>query len=355
MDKEIWKKVFSTIPNSNLIQFIHEMKIQVKGFREINSGNIKVVRKRVINEMLKPKMLISIVKSFESASESEDSENQQKKTRVRDASVSELLELYEEGGELHMILGGLYCSKDDLDHAKAEEFERALLTKYGVKSLEKLIDAEEGENDRSNETNQDKTDWKKKWGKTDAAVKNLKQIIEELENKNSQLRLESRNEKQNWIREKSMLQQSAANERTETKKYQDLCDQMEAENKKLKEEIKRLKSENNDLHARLLCSRTNVAGNSHGNEGSQEEEERHVLLIGDPKNRTITESKNPTFEITGAKDSLEKDLDSYREVWMLDYLVPLQIKRKIMERTGGKVKEFQNYILLKSYMERGRK
>lgn len=353
MDKEIWKKVFRIIPDKRLVGLIHKWNIQIKGFRSINNSNIKVVRSRVLNEMLKPKKLKKIVEDYENAFSEETQNDQGEAMDPRDASIEELMEKFEEGMALDLIFGGLFASKDENHHAKAGEFEQALLEKYDVQSLEELIEKECEQDDIQKESNEEKIDWKKKWEKTTALIDGLKQRIEELEQKNSRLKTEHKNEKKEWIKEKAQLQQKAGNAKAETRKVLGQYAALEEENKKLAEKIEQLKKENSHLHARILCLEQNSTDNEQNKKNDQGEDVLHVLLIGDPKNKSIARSENPKFKIISAEDSLEADLTNYREIWMLNYLVPPQFKNKIIERSGEKVKEFHDFLSFKSYIKRG--
>ncbi|WP_404349780.1 hypothetical protein LG311_03740 [Sutcliffiella horikoshii] len=358
MSRETWKKVFSTIPDVELVELADFWSIQVKGFRQINQENIKHARAMVIAEALKPRNL-KMIKAYYTINDDEAEEPADKGDEI---TLDALVEIYEEGKELHLILGGLYASQEEKFEKLALELEETLLEKYQVDDLSSLVDREEKkEEEVAQEKAESKatSEWEKKWNKSEDKNKGLRAKIGEWEKKYSQLKQQSKEEKQSALSEKLKLQQELGTERAQHRETVENNKKTADENEVLKEEVAKLKGEISHLNAMLLHQQQEVAATAAKTEEKQSvaTDQKEIVLVGDPKNKLTENSAKHSFRVLELKDvpdALESDLlEKCDEVWMMTYLVPPQMRRKIKRTVQKNIKEFSDFPTMKRYIEKG--
>ncbi|ART75245.1 hypothetical protein B4U37_03935 [Sutcliffiella horikoshii] len=358
MSRETWKKVFSTIPDVELVELADFWSIQVKGFRQINQENIKHARAMVITEALKPRNL-KMIKAYYTINDDETDEPADKGEEI---TLDALIEIYEEGKELHLILGGLYASEEEKFEKLALELEEALLEKYKVDDLSSLVDSKEKKEDEvPQEKGESKStsEWEKKWNKSEDKNKDLRAKIGEWEKKYSQLKQQSKEEKQSALSEKFKLQQELGTERAQHRETVENNKKTADENETLKEEVAKLKGEISHLNAMLLHQQQEVAATAAKVDEKQPAitDQKEVVLVGDPKNKLTENSAKHTIRVLELKDvpeALESDwLEKCDEVWMMTYLVPPQVRRKIKRTVQKSIKEFSDFPTMKRYIEKG--
>ena len=358
MSRETWKKVFSTIPDVELVELADFWSIQVKGFRQINQENIKHARAMVIAEALKPRNL-KMIKAYYTINDDETEEPADKGDEI---TLDALVEIYEEGKELHLILGGLYASQEEKFEKLALELEETLLEKYQVDDLSSLVDREEKkEEEVAQEKAESKStsEWEKKWNKSEDKNKGLRAKIGEWEKKYSQLKQQSKEEKQSALSEKLKLQQELGTERAQHRETVENNKKTADENEVLKEEVAKLKGEISHLNAMLLHQQQEVAATAAKTEEKQSvaTDQKEIVLVGDPKNKLTENSAKHSFRVLELKDvpdALESDLlEKCDEVWMMTYLVPPQMRRKIKRTVQKNIKEFSDFPTMKRYIEKG--
>lgn len=359
MSRETWKKVFSTISDVQLVELVNLWSIQVKGFRYINQENIKQARALVIAEALKPRNL-KMIKAYYTITDDEADEPEEKEDAI---TLEALLNLYEEGKELHFILGGLYASEDEELEKLAVEFEKALLDQHKTDDLSGLLDRE---NKKVNPVSEEKngkakpSEWEKKWSKSEEKNKDLRAKVSEWEKQYSQLKQQLKDEKQAMLSEKQKLQQELGMERSQHRETVENNRKTYEENKDLKAEVAKLKAENSHLNAMLLKNQQEVAVTKMDDkqtDSPNSEDKKRVLLLGDPKNKLIENSAKHTIRVLELKDvpeALKNDLlENCDEIWIMTYLVPPQMRRKIKRATQKNIKEFTDFPTMKRYIEKG--
>ncbi|MGD6776926.1 hypothetical protein [Sutcliffiella horikoshii] len=358
MSRETWKKVFSTIPDGQLVELADFWSIQVKGFRQINQENIKHARAMVIAEALKPRNL-KMIKAYYTINDDEADEPADKGDEI---TLNALIEIYEEGKELHLILGGLYASEEEKFEKLALELEETLLEKYQVDDLSSLIDSKEKKEDEvQQEKGESKStlEWEKKWNKSEDKNKDLRAKIGDWEKKYSQLKQQSKEEKQSALSEKLKLQQELGTERAQHRETVENNKKTAVENETLKEEVAKLKGEISHLNAMLLHQQQEVAATAAKVDEKQPvaTDQKEIVLVGDPKNKLTENSAKHTIRVLELKDvpeALESDwLEKCDEVWMMTYLVPPQVRRKIKRTVQKSIKEFSDFPTMKRYIEKG--
>ncbi|WP_162595998.1 hypothetical protein [Bacillus sp. CGMCC 1.16541] len=366
MKKEQWKKVFQSIPDERLAELCEVWDVKVKGFRTLNKQTMKRARKRVVTQLVDFNTLRPIVAFYELANAwgEENKEERMVNVDVRSATVSELIQAYEDGEELHFLLGGLYTSEDESHHALADEFIDALLTHQKVQSIEQLRVTPLEETDMMNQEEVDDQEAKKadkqtekKIEKIEAKNQKLQQQINEWEQQYSKLKQEFKEEKQQWIKERAQLHQEMSYEKKQFERVQQVNDGFEQEKQVLKDEITELKANIAHLHTQILKAKKQVAVTVE-DEKQEESKDFTILLIGDPKNKIIEESTNPVFKVVDPRnhDVMEElDVSTFDELWMLTYLVPMQMRKKWTVPYKEKLKSFANFNEVKSYMTKGRK
>lgn len=361
MSRETWKKVFSTIPDLELVKLVEIWSIQVKGFRTINQENIKKARALVVGEALKPRNL-KMIKAYYTITDEEADEPDGNKEEI---TLEALLDIYEEGKELHLILGGLYASEEEEMEKLAEEFENALLEKYKTSDLGSLID-KENENEKvvpepkGMKEKAGPSEWEKKWNKSEEKNKDLRTKVSEWEKQYSQLKQQLKDEKQAMLSEKQKLQQELGVERSQHRETMENNEKTYEENKHLKAENAKLKADNSHLNALLLKHQQEVAvTNQDENQSKQhgEADKKQILLVGNPKNKLTENSANHTFQVLELKDvpiALEEgQLEKFDEIWVMTYLVPPQMRKKIKRMTQKDIMEFTDFPTMKRYIEKG--
>ncbi|WP_226682798.1 hypothetical protein [Sutcliffiella horikoshii] len=358
MSRETWKKVFSTIPDVELVELVDFWSIQVKGFRQINQENIKHARAMVIAEALKPRNL-KMIKAYYTINDDEADEPADKGEEI---TLDALIEIYEEGKELHLILGGLYASEEEKFEKLALELEETLLEKYNVDDLSSLVDRQEKEKEETSPEKAEfvsQSEWEKKWNKSEDKNKDLRAKIAEWEKKYSQLKQQSKEEKQSALSEKLKLQQELGTERAQHRETVENNKKTAEENEALKEEVAKLKGEISRLNAMLLHQQQEVAATTAKVEEKQSTatDQKEIVLVGDPKNKLTENSAKHSFHVLELKDvpkALESDLlETCDEVWMMTYLVPPQMRRKIKRTVQKNIKEFSDFPTMKRYIEKG--
>ncbi|KMJ57578.1 hypothetical protein AB685_16390 [Bacillus sp. LL01] len=359
MSRETWKKVFSTISDVDLVELVDFWSIQVKGFRYINLENIKQARAMVITEALKPRNL-KMIKAYYTITDEEADEPAEKDDEI---TLDALMKLYEEGKELHLIIGGLYASEEEKLEKLADEFEKALLKKYKADDLSSLVDRENKKVTEEPEDRKGKaqpSDWEKKWNKSEEKNKDLRAKVSEWEKKYSQLKQQTKEDKQAVLSEKLKLQQELGGERSLHRETVEKNQKTYEENETLKAEVAKLKAENSHLNAMLLNNQQEVAVTRTDEkqlEQSITKDKKKVLLVGDPKNKLTENSANHSIRVLELKDvpeALESEqLESCDEIWIMTYLVPPQMRRKIKRTTQKSIKEFTDFPTMKRYIEKG--
>ncbi|QFT87784.1 hypothetical protein FIU87_03880 [Bacillus sp. THAF10] len=348
MSRETWKRIFSTIPDEELVELVGVWSLQVRGFRQINQDNIQKARAMVVTEALKPRNL-TMIKAFYRISD-EDIEDRSEPDE--EITLEFLLENYREKEmELHYILGRLYASEDEKFHRLAAEFEQHLLQENKVKELASLIE----EKNDDDEQLQENSEWEKKFEKSEAKNKDLRARIGEWEAKYSQFKHQAKEEKQGLLAEKQKLQQELGTERNQHKETIEKNERTYTENEKLKEELAKLQAEINHLNALLLKKAQEVPDRAE--ETNVQAGKLQVALVGDPKNKVTENSDEYTFRILEwmeAQQALEaEELGECDEIWMMTYLVPPQTRRKIKRGVTKQIREFHDFQAMKQYIERG--
>ncbi|BCB02142.1 hypothetical protein [Bacillus sp. KH172YL63] len=361
MEREKWKEVFSSLSDEELVEMIGIWDLKVKGFRNINKDNIKVVRKMAITEALKVKNL-KLIKGFYNVMAKSDSDEEDKTEKsIRDLTLEELIESYSNGKELHILLGGLISSEEEKHHQTAEKFISEILNENKVKSLEELTLNEDSvggsEEDPNKENKSVNSDLEKKFEKVELKNQKLQKQNNEWEQKYINLKKEYKEEKQLWIKEKAQLQHEMGKEKSDLEKQIGEFESLRMENRKLQEEIKELKAEKAHLHAQMLNSHKEVALATTVSEKYEVENNgiTQVLMIGDPKNKIIKSSNNPKLCVHEPNGAIEKiDSNNFDEIWILEYLVSPQMKRRIMKKYKDKVRSFKDFTTLRNFLEKGR-
>ncbi len=359
MSRETWKKVFSTIGDVELVELVDFWSIQVKGFRYINQENIKQARAMVIAEALKPRNL-KMIKAYYTITDEEADEPEENGDEI---TLDALMELYEEGKELHLILGGLYASEDEELEKLAGELEKALLEKYKADDLSSLIDREDkkvAEEPKVKKGKAQPSEWEKKWNKSEEKNRDLRAKISEWEKQYSQLKQQVKDEKQAMLSEKQKLQQELGMERSQHRETVVNNRKTYEENEVLKAEVAKLKAENSHLNAMLLKNQQEVAVTRMDEKHPEQPaatDKKQVLLVGDPKNKLTENSAKHSFRVLELKDvseALETNLlENCDEIWMMTYLVPPQMRRKIKRTAQKSIKEFTDFPTMKRYIEKG--
>ncbi|AJO21335.1 hypothetical protein SB48_HM08orf00832 [Heyndrickxia coagulans] len=356
MEKEIWKKIFSTIPDDELANLIRIWKISIRGFRHITSKDITRIRALVTRECLKESNLKKIQDFYKIVAAKDEDD-------VRDKTVHELFKLYQDGKTLHLILGALYSSPEDRHHERAKQFEELVCKKNGLSSLDELRVLTEKTEPPKQEDEHDSAHWQKKWQKSQKKNQELQKSIKKCELLLSHLKKDWKAEKQSWKKEKEQLQQELGNERTQKNRLNEWKKTSEAEMQRLKDEIQKLKLEISHLNALLLNTNKEVAAAVQTDERVESKPSestaaaRQIYIIGDPKNKLIDESENPLFHTIEAnkfKEAVQTgELEDADEIWMMAYLVPPWLKKKIKNVYTQKVREFKDFPSVKKYIERG--
>jgi hypothetical protein len=361
LSRETWKKVFSTIKDEDLAELAGGWAIQIKGFRQVNQENIKMARAMVIAEALKPRNL-KMIKAFYSITDDQNDEVPEKR---KDESVEDLINKYEQGTSLHFIIGSLYAGKDQKQHHLAGELEAALLEKYEVDDLAGLPDNgaagdEEQETAEVTGVSARTSELEKKLSKSVEKNKDLRALVADWQKKYSELKKQLKDEKQGWISEKLKLHQELGTEKAQHKETVGKNQATHDENDRLKEEVAKLKAENSHLNAMLLNNNKEVSVTESAEVAKTDKRETEglqVLLIGDPKNKLTENSAKHIFHVLELKSipgALETgELDDYDEVWVMTYLVPPQMRRKIKRNVKNNLVEFSDFPSMKCYIEKG--
>ncbi|MBM7704362.1 cell division protein FtsB [Bacillus iocasae] len=364
MNKEQWKKVFGSIRDEQLVDLCKVWDVKVKGFRTLTKQNVKQAKKRLMTELVDFRTLRPIIEFYQLAAVGGEHDGGKGKVldiQVRDATIPELIQAYEDGEELHFLLGGLFSSEDVNHHALADEFLEALLTQKNVQSIEQLLMDVVEEKDvveREESSAQGTKQIEKKIEKAEAKNQKLQQQISEWEQQYSKLKQEFKEEKQQWIKERAQLQQEIGNEKKACERVQEANETSEDEKQKLKDEIVELKAKIAHLHTQILHSTKQAAVTIAHEEKTEATQEFTILLIGDPKNKMIHESTNPVFHVVDPRnqEALEEmEVRAFNEIWMLDYLVPFQLRKKWMTHDKDEMKHFKNFNEVKTYVAKGRK
>ncbi|SOB99485.1 hypothetical protein SAMN05880501_102215 [Ureibacillus xyleni] len=373
MEKDKCKELLNSISDQELIELTDVWKLKVKGFRKINNDNIKVARKLIVSEALKANNLAMIstfyktLAEVQERNEEDDNDDVNEITNIRELSNDQLIEKFESGVKLHVILGVLYTSSEGEHHNAADEFLKAIFQKYNVQSIDELVKknvvkkveindvVETKENIPTND--EDESGNERVLKKLESKNQNLQKQLDNWEQKFSKLKKEYKDEKQTWIKEKFQLLQDIAKEKSNYEKTKSDIEKLKTNQQTLEEEIKKYKKEIAHLHARLINTNKDTTQKAKAVEEKELTQTtiKKILIVGDPKNKIVKESKNPEFIIVNPKEIIEsEEIPQFHEVWILDYLVPIPLKRKIIKKFEGNARNFSDFNKVKIFLEKGK-
>jgi chromosome segregation ATPase len=364
MDKTIWKRILESMPNEDFIRLTSACDINVKGFRKITPENFKMIKQKLLMEALKNNNLKRISILFDKKSEFLTLQDEDE-IDFRTMTKEELLAAYEKGAELFEILGSLHSSSEAAHINLAIEFEKEIShkkipdTTIEVETPEKSIDIENigrelelarmrvlSAEKKLAKAQQKNVEWQNRYNQVEAELSSAKRNWKD--------------EKKEFIRFKTSLQQEVVTKANLVKKVEEQI--FELSNKIKQQEIELLdrNSKISHLNAKLL--------NSNGFQGISDNQEMitdesnaqnkiKIAIIGNPKNKRVVENNHfdiVVFEVSDIEHAIDTNaFDTFDEIWLLTYKVPTTKQKLVLERLKNTVLEISTFINLRAKVERG--
>ena len=378
MEKEIWKWLLETFSDEGIANIGENLGIKVAGFRQINpqQKNFKILRPKLIQEILNPKNTPNLIDFFQTLSE-ETPELQ----KFRGESSECLLQFMEEEEvPPSILLSVLMSSVDEDDIKKAQELFVQLKEEKRLDHLEHqindLIEVQE-------ELNQDSglKELHAELRQAQQKIANLEKKLKKSEQKNEELKVKAstaqdsfKSEKKLWKEEKKGL--SAENQELKAEKgnlinqLAALTPEKESLQKQISEQTTSLKKKDDEiarLNALLLKLKTEQQKESVSPLADKEVQEAPVLIeetklkvavIGDPKNTRVQRyNKYELIIIDAAEIQTEinnEALNRVDQIWLLTYKTPKGIQKRVRSLIKDReIYEFATFIDLENYMVKG--
>lgn len=376
MDKTIWKKILESMPNEDFIKLTNACDINVKGFRKISPENYKVVKQKLLVEALKNINLKRITMLFDKKSEflALNDAAEDEDVDFRSMSLEELFETYENGSELFEILGSLHSSSNPEHINLAIEFEKQLSIKTSLLDLE-----DESTNEIVEELHQDDMEQlKKQLMDARIAICNLEKKVTKSLQKNTEWQARFNNlelefsvakkswkeEKKEWTKTKTILQQEVVTKQNQINKFDIQKDELNNKIKRQEKDILEKNAKISHLNAKLLNSNqplneSTLQHDSHINSNTQTKTDikKRIAIIGNPKNKRIEENSHfnvEVFEVSDLEKAFETNtFEAFDEIWLLTYKVPTTKQKLVHEQMSKPVVEISTFINLRTKVEKG--
>ncbi|AOZ89703.1 hypothetical protein BK049_14025 [Bacillus xiamenensis] len=337
MDKEIWKEIIGIIPDTELIVIIKNLNIKIKGFRELNAKNIstskKIVTVQLINNFEK------IIKYYNKLNiKPLNSDKQISSEDIRGVGKERLITLYEDGLNLHFIFGALLSSEKTEHHNIAKDFKVLILNKYKKNNLADIEMS--NANEPSGNAQNFKVNVKKIEKKLDEYKKKNQAITKELNTLSKKYKEDIRvlTESNNVLKKELKIEKEKS--KKSEKKILEINSELLLYNKQLKE-------------AQELLSNTNEVASSIEEAQNLFSE---ILILGDPQNEITDNLKKKGLNVVNTRDILQISntdfIKSFREIWILSFLVPAQYKRSIKIEKNQSINDFKDFKVLREELER---
>ena len=378
MEKEIWRWLLETYSDEGIANIGENLGIKVAGFRHIKpqQKNFKILRPKLIQEILHPKNTPNLINFFQTLSE--EATDLQK---YRGESTESLLQFIEEEEvSPSILLSVLMSSEDEEDIEKAQELFVQLREEKRLNLLEDQIN---GLIEEQDELNQDsglkelQAELKlaqQKGASLERKLKKSEQKNEELKGKALTDQDSFKREKKLWKEEKKGLtvenQELKAEKGSLINQLAALTPEKESLQKQISEQTTSLKKKDDEiarLNALLLKLKTEQQKGSVSPLADKEVQEPpvqieetklKVAVIGDPKNTRVQRyNKFELIIIDAAEIQAEKNnevLNRAEQIWLLTYKTPKGIQKRVRSLIKDKeIYEFATFIDLENYMVKG--
>ncbi|MGE8138664.1 hypothetical protein [Bacillus safensis] len=337
MDKKLWKEIIGVIPDTELIGIIKSLNIKIKGFRELNTKNISASKKIVTVQLMNN--FEKIIKYYNNLNiKPINSGKQISSEDIRSLGKEKLITIYEDGLNLHFILGALLSSEKTEHHNKAEDFKVLILNKYQKNNLAEI------EMSNTNEPSGNAQNIK-------VNVKKIEKKLDEYKKKNQQLTRELNTLSKKYKEDIKVL----------TDSNNVLKKELKIEKEKSKANEKKMVEINSELahYNQQLREAQELLSNSNEVASSIEEAQNlfsEILILGDPQNEITDNLKKKGLNVVNSRDILQISntdfIKSFSEIWILSFLVPAQYKRRIKIEKNQLINDFKDFKALREELER---
>jgi hypothetical protein len=291
MDKEIWKWILETFTDEGIANMAFNFGIKIPGFRQINHQHkkFKILRQRIIQEVLHQKNIHNLVLFYDTIAEEETRVDE-----IRGKSFEELFHMAEEEIHPSMLLGILMSSEDEEDQLIAEKIFTTLKEDDRLDLLEKTAD-EKGKNPESEEMDEKDTlkqlkkelkDAQKIIERQDKRLKKFEQKNDELKASETHIQTTLKSERKQWKVEKKNLEKIIQGQKGDqtsiNNKIATLMTDKENLQKRLQNQMEAVKTKNSEI-ARLnaLVLKLNTDMTKLKNEKEKEPEPTKFLETDD--------------------------------------------------------------------------
>jgi hypothetical protein len=376
-EKEIWKWILESFSDETIAKVGTNLNLKIPGFRQINpqQKNFKLFKPQLIKAALQPKNIQKLRNFFASASEEDD-----ELLKHRGKSIEELIDSVKEDLPPSILLSVLLTSPNEEDNKQALELFTKLKEDGNLDLLEVQLDDSE-EKSIENETEQQLEPLKEELDTVLKKVTSIEKKLRRSEQKNEELRAKilaeqtlrdkegkkSKDENKRLLREIQTL-------REERDEYKLNLEKVTLEKASLKKELEQtmllIKTKDDEiarLNALVLKLRTDAEKSAettvrdeeveHADEPLRESRVK-VAVVGNPKNARVQEYSKYELIIVEGSEIAEKlednSLSTVEQIWMLTYITPKRVQRKVKSLLMGKeLQEFESFEELENHMVKG--
>lgn len=337
MDKELWKEIIGVIPDTELIRIIKSLNIKIKGFREFNTKNISSSKKIVTVQLMNNSE--KIIKYYNNLNiKPINSGKQISSEDIRSLGKEKLITLYEDGLNLHFILGALLSSEITEHHNIAKDLKILILKKYQKNNLAEI------QMSNANEPSGNAENVK-------VNVKKIEKKLDEYKKKNQQLTKDLNTLSKKYKEDIKVL----------TDSNDVLKKELKSEKEKSKANEKKMVEINSELfrYNQQLREAQEMLSNTNEVASSIEEAQNlfsEILILGDPQNEIIDNLRKKGLNVVNTRDILQISntdfIKSFSEIWILSFLVPAQYKRRIKIEKNQLINDFKDFKAVREELER---
>lgn len=340
MNINIWSDILNSMTDEELCQMANSCSINVPGFRKISKDTIKMCKPRLLKEAVMPQNFNKIIDYFNKKFSLVNG-----KDNYRSMNIDQLILSAQHGTPHYKILTSLYSSQEENLIDLANEFIKKVSKENQLNDNKKKDASYEGILHKESQEQ----------------IQLLRELVKKLENKlvqieekknNIQLELnklkdEFQNAKVSWNLEKTRLSKKIEKLQNEIEEKETEISTVQTEKERIskyyEEQLQKKEMEIDFLNKKILNNKeTNI---------------RQIALIGNPKNKTITNNSRVPLVIFEASDIEESinnnDFEQFNEIWVLSYKVPFSKQKLISEKIKGKIKTISTFLELQKMVEKG--
>lgn len=374
-EKDVWKWILDQFSDQELANLGKVLELKISGFREINPKlkNFKILRPKLIQEVLLPKNLVKLRDFFNSITTEKSDEFD-----YNGKNPQELLAALDEEVSSFLLITALLSSENEENKKNGIEIYKKLKAEGTLEQLENHGDPSDEE-----EVEESAAELKNEMLLLQQKLQTFERKLKKSEQKNEQLKSQLTSvqssgeiEKKNWKEEKKKLLQQIQTLSNENGKLRNQTDAVLIETERMKKQLeqkeidmKQKDLEISRLNALILRMKTKkqedfrstgneVQGTTTAQVSTVQNPQVNVVVIGDPKNSRVQQYQKFNLTILDApkieEEKSKKLLESAENIWLLTYRIPMGVQKRVKIMLEGKeLLEFATFIDLEKHMKKG--